>query len=427
MKKTIILSIVAMMAATSCLNLDFYPHNAISRYDVNEDDIQLFYYGLYNCSQYKPTLNGYFFDDIIGGDLVRAGGSSAGMGARDLIEGLVMPTGFVGGVWNGYYAWLYQVNCFIISANALPASSDKDKYLGTGYFFRGLIYYNLTAKWREVPIVDTPTNESLPKSSEAECWAYTEDNLRKAADLLGDFGGDNTFVSRQAAQALLARTLLAQGKLDAAAKCAETVITSGFFSLDSYDNIWSGATNKEVIFCYANTGAEENGLVMSSYFRGAPNYVPTSAFESQVVTSDERYPYLSYADGVYTTLNKYNTYGGYDPIVVCRLSEMYLISAEGKGRKDGVARLNDLRAKRGLAPHGVFTNDDSFIDAILAERRLELVQEGFRWFDLVRTGRYSTLMGLDPKYMVMPLPSAQVERSNGKLIQHTLWAAESSN
>lgn len=410
------------LALTSCLNLDFYPHNAISRYDVGEDNIDLFYYGLYNCSQYKPGTDGYFMKDIAGGDLRRAGSSGAGMTAQDMIAQLQIPaSGFVNGPWTSYYAWLYQVNCFIQSAEALPDSnSKKAKYLGTAYFFRGLIYYNLTSLWREVPVLAEPTNASVAKNSEAECWAFTEENLKNAISLLEDFGGDNTYVSKQAAQALMARTCLAQNKLSEAGQYAESVITSSFFSLDTYANIWDGTSNKEVIFCYANTGADENGVKMSNVFRGAPTYIPTSEFESAVLTSDERYPYLAFSDGVYLTFNKYNTYGGYDPIVVARLSEMYLISAEAKGRLDGVDRLNDLRVKRGLKEVLPFTTDEAFIDAILAERRLELATEGFRWFDLARTGRIETI-GLDAKYAVMPIPEAQIERSNGVLTQNPLW------
>lgn len=426
MKKTLILTLaLTILSATSCLKLDFYPHNSLSRYDIGADDIQQFYYGIYNLSQYKPTLSGYFCDDIIGGDLQRAGGSSAGWTARDLVTNLVMPNSFVG-FWSGYYAWLYQVNCFLISVKELPEGAEKNKYLGTGYFFRGLIYYELTSRWREVPILREPTNESIPKQAEAKCWAFAEENFLLAEKYLDNFSGDRTYLSKQAAQALLARTYLAQGKMTEAAAYAETVIGSGYFSLDSWEHIWDGDINgnTEVIFCYANLNEDEAGLQMSSYFRGNPSYVPTSDFEKNVLTNDERYPYLAYADGQYTTWNKYNTYGGYDPIIVTRLSEMYLISAEAKGKAAGLARLNQLREKRGLSALAEKATPDEFIDDILAERRLELAEEGFRWFDLVRTNRYCKVMDLPEKYTVLPILVTQIELSNGVLKQHPLWAGE---
>lgn len=422
MKRSIITILAIAVLSTSCLKLDFYPHNALSRYDIGEDDIELMWYGLYNCSQYKPGTDGYYYCDIIGGDVVRVGGSSAGLTPQLMIKDLVHPgSGFVNSPWTNYYAWLYQVNCFIASAEKLGSGPDVDRYLGTGYFFRGLIYYNLVTKWREVPVLREPTNDPVAKSSESDCWAFVEENLKDAVSLLGDYGGDNTYLSRQAAQALLARTYLAEGKYKEAAETAEAVITSGYFALDTYKNIWNETSNREVIFAYANISADENGVIMSNVFRGAPTYVPTTDFESQVTTSDERYPFLAYADGQYVTANKYNTYGGYDPIVIARLSEMYLISAEGRGRTDGLSRLNDLRTFRGLSAYDGFSSDEAFLDAILAERRVELIQEGFRWFDLVRTGKYTSTLGLGEQYCVLPVPETQIERSKGVLVQNPLW------
>ena len=426
MKKVIISVILILLGATSCLKMDFYPHNALSRYNIGEEEMPLFYNGLYNLSQYKPTSDGYYTNDILGGDLERTGGS-AGFSPAMQVQALVIPNGgFINGPWTGYYAWLYQVNCFLESAEQMSDDNmNKQLYLGTGHFFRGLIYYNLTSHWRSIPILRHPTNDPVPSSPEADCWALVEEEFQAAIDQLGVYAGDNTYVSKQAAQALMARTLLAEGKMTEAAQMAEAVITSGYFSLDTYENIWDKDKSSEVIFAYANNGADENGLIMSSLFRGSPSYVPTSGFEQVVLTNDERYGWLHYADGQYVTLNKYNTYGGYDPLMVTRLSEMYLISAEAKGRTDGLARLNELRAKRGLPALEAFSSDEAFVDAILAERRLELVGEGFRWFDLVRTGRYEKTLGLDSKYTVLPIPEEQINRSKGVLKQNPVW--ESTN
>ena len=422
MKKVIILLSVVLLAAASCRKMDFYPHNAYSRYNVGEEEMPLFYVGLYNCSQYKPTTEGYYAPDIMGGDLERAGGS-AGFTPAAQVQALVIPNGgFINGPWTGYYSWLYQVNCFIESALKMTDGADKELYRGTGHFFRGLIYYHLTSRWRSVPILRVPTNDPVASSSEADCWAFVEEELEAAAALLGPFSGDNTYVSRQAAQALLARTCLAQGKMSEAARYAETVITSGHFALDTYENLWDKDKSVEVIFAYSNAGADENGIKLGDMFRGSPQYIPTAEFGRQVLTNDERYGWLHYSDGRYITFNKYNTYGGYDPIMVTRLSEMYLISAEAQGRSAGLGRLNELRNKRGLPALEAFASEEEFVDAILAERRLELAGEGFRWFDLVRTGRYEATLGLDSRYNVLPIPEEQINRSKGVLKQNPVWA-----
>ena len=53
--------------------------------------------------------------------------------------------------------------------------------------------------------------------------------------------------------------------------------------------------------------------------------------------------------GAEPCINKYPSgQTGTDPVVMSRLAEMYLISAEAQGLSKGLGRLNDLRKERGL-------------------------------------------------------------------------------
>jgi hypothetical protein len=125
-------------------------------------------------------------------------------------------------------------------------------------------------------------------------------------------------------------------------------------------------------------------------------------------------------DGDETVLNKYNNINTTNPIIISRLAEMYLIAAEGLGTVGGgLQYLNTLREKRGL-PAVAAKNDAELLTAVLAERRLEFLGEGFRWFDLVRTGRFTSEVDLSEKYTVFPIP--QRERDlNPNLEQNELW------
>ena len=125
-------------------------------------------------------------------------------------------------------------------------------------------------------------------------------------------------------------------------------------------------------------------------------------------------------DGDETVLNKYNNLTSTNPIIVSRLAEMYLISAEGKGLSGGgLERLNQLRNKRGL-PDVSPKTEEEFLDAILAERRLEFLGEGFRWFDLVRTGKLEETLGMAEKYNIFPIPQTQIDL-NPNFKQNDLW------
>ena len=104
---------------------------------------------------------------------------------------------------------------------------------------------------------------------------------------------------------------------------------------------------------------------------------------------------------------------------------MYLISAEAQGLALGIDRLNQLRNYRGL-PSVSPATESAFLDAVLKERRLELFGEGFRWFDLVRTGKYEQVVGVDKKYTVFPIPSRELTL-NKELKQNPLWVASQSD
>ena len=113
---------VLLVFATSCNEMDQYPHNAVSSDNLTEEDAQLLLTGLYFYIQNKPTVNGYLTQDIVGGDLVRGGAT----GLKDpvlLVKDLVTPeSGFVSGPWDGFYTALYQVNSLIVAVDKLAAS-----------------------------------------------------------------------------------------------------------------------------------------------------------------------------------------------------------------------------------------------------------------------------------------------------------------
>lgn len=421
MKKIIytIISAVAFLGAVSCNVLDQYPHNGVSRDNLTEEDLELLYTGLYCYSQYKPSFEGYFQNDMAGGDFERGGGSSFATPELWIRDAILPTSGWASGPWQGYYAWLYQVNEFITAAQGKANDPDIREMLGGAYFFRGLIYYNLVSKYRIVPILRQATNAQVANATEAEGWEFVEENLNNAITMCPNFVNKN-YVSVQAAKAIMARAKLAQGKKIEAANLAIDVIGDSSFALEDFDLIFRGGENKEEIFTFIND-AEESGINFASqFYQPATTYVPTQKMIDLYASTDKRLNISVWADGDETVLNKYNNINSTNPIIITRLAEMYLIAAEGMGvGGGGIPYLNELRAKRGLAPVSP-KNDSEMITAVLNERRLEFLGEGFRWFDLVRTGRFSDELDLSEKYTVFPIP--QRERDlNPNLAQNELW------
>ncbi len=421
--KNIIISIVAAaLMLSSCNILDQYPHDAVSRDSVSETDLELLFVGLYNMSQYKPTFQGYFQNDITGGDFV-GGGSTIYPDAQTMIKNFVHPSvNWMNGPYTGYYALLYQINVFIALAQSAEQTDNVKEMLGVAYYFRALTYYNLTSKYREVPLMRVTSTEALPKSSEAECWALVNEDIQNAIAMCPTYTTKN-YVSVQAAKALAARIYLAQGNKELAGAYADELMGDPLFELsENFDALFRRGDNKEEIFTFSNL-TEDNGIAFAGNFvQPATTYVPSPAVIALYSASDRRADMSAYQDGDETILNKYVSKSTSDPIIISRLAEMYLISAECKGLAGGgLEILNSLRAVRGLgAVSPAPKNEEEFIDAILAERRLEFLGEGFRWFDLVRTGRLTTTLGLDEKYTVFPLPTRELDL-NGNLKQHILW------
>jgi hypothetical protein len=137
---------------------------------------------------------------------------------------------------------------------------------------------------------------------------------------------------------------------------------------------------------------------------------------------------------------KYAKAGGDDNIQVLRLAEMYLNRAEARTRKTtpdftgALSDLNEVRNRAGLADTtgtGVDTASE-ILNAIEYERGIEFIQEGHRWFNLVRTGNaLNTLTGIDrlngdpvsltnPGRQVFPIPSRDID-ANENLEQNSAY------
>lgn len=106
-----------------------------------------------------------------------------------------------------------------------------------------------------------------------------------------------------------------------------------------------------------------------------------------------------------------------------RYADVLLMAAEALnrgGRDDSEARtyLNEVRDRAGL--DGVEAAGNALTEIIYEERRKELVGEGHRFFDLVRTGRAAdNIDGFTTgKNELFPIPLEEIEFSQGNWEQN---------
>ncbi|MBO9572053.1 MAG: RagB/SusD family nutrient uptake outer membrane protein, partial [Chitinophagaceae bacterium] len=129
---------------------------------------------------------------------------------------------------------------------------------------------------------------------------------------------------------------------------------------------------------------------------------------------------------------------------IIRFAEVLLIHAEAENELNGptakaYASLNRIRKRAGLDPLTEGLSKDQFRDSVYLDRRLELVNEFQRYFDLIRqTGAASTGVGPEgrgtllinlqkvgknnvaAKHYLYPIPQLEIDR-NKKLTQNPGW------
>ena len=116
--------------------------------------------------------------------------------------------------------------------------------------------------------------------------------------------------------------------------------------------------------------------------------------------------------------------------MVLRYADVLLMLAEcyaQRGLQDDMDLANDcLEAVRGRAIDNLsytnYTDKDELLEEIATERRKELVCEGHRWFDLIRTGKAVEVMTayfqkttgyngvtVNENNLVQPIPLSQID------------------
>ncbi len=415
-----LLAVFACLAAVSCANLlDQFSPSAISSGGVTGLDVPSVRIGMYNRVQNAPGYQSYMIFDMLGGDVTSVNHSPIEIINNYLREGTSTQS-----QWNGYYAAIFQVNNTLSICEANPDAGMSVTAAGEAHYFRALLYLGLVTRFGDVPILRKNTQEDLPRDPAADVWRFIDEELAAAKLALGT-SPSYYYVSKDAVQALEARVRLYEGRNEEAAALAEELIKSGRYRFDSFSKIFGidHKSNSEAIFAFMNQTTESNITLGNQYYpydyvnKGTGNYILTDEITDLFLSGDNRKPASVLNVGGRNCLNKYPSgQAGCDPLFISRLGELYLISAEAQGYPAGVARLNELRKARGLGPAPA-SSPSTFLDAILKERRLELLGENHLFYDYVRTGRAVSALGIRETQQLFPLPAEEL-RLNPKLVQN---------
>ena len=332
--------------------------------------------------------------------------------------------------WSVMYKTVNQANLILKHVPEMGISESVRNFsLGNAYFSRAWCYFWIARIWGDAPLALTGYESTagdlyLPRAPKAEIFARIESDLTEAERYVTD-NSDKAVATPAAVQMLKADYALwmyrvaggGSSYLTMAEKAIEALNLSASRLESDYAQVFSSANklNKEVIFAFSCLTEDGSSIKISNQFysynhpnKGSYNYRPAGDVMTMYADNDLRKEVSITTLDNLNFVNKYPSgQTGSDPVVISRLAEMYLISAEAQGLNGGLDRLNELREKRGLdrvSPG----NEADFLDAVLQERRLEFLAEGFRWYDLVRTGKATQTLGTKDYQCLMPLPSREL-------------------
>jgi hypothetical protein len=324
----------------------------------------------------------------------------------------------------------------------------------------------------------------VDRTPKAEVYAQIELDLISAADNLSYVPSQEGRVTKGAAQALLGKVYLYQDKFTESADVLEKLINEGPYDLvTDYTTIFEleGENNIESVFevQYNDEQGAGFGCLQCSEgnvavgFSGVRSYVATPDSEGDIFSSGFSFNVpvqevvdefedgdlrkdvaildieawatqtgISYGTGYEHTgffnrkyiPRKRTTDAQGDRNITnpnnyrsIRFADVLLMAAEANNRKlssdDGKARshLNRVRQRAfGDMLHDISSSGSNLTDDIYHERRVELIGEGHRFFDLVRTGKAAQEIDgfVSGKHEVFPIPLIEIQLTGNRWTQN---------
>lgn len=307
-------------------------------------------------------------------------------------------------------------------------SDEKNKILGEAYFIRALGYFDLGRGWGGVQLQLKPTSDlsvlsGIKRSTLDETYAQVQTDLKQAESLLPEDATTRNRAQKSTARALRARLDLYRENWDSAEYYATQVINNTKYSLVKPYKLFftSPFLSSESVFELTFTSNDQNGFWNLWYpvsLGGQYTLKPSDSFVTKINDpniggSRKSLIATSKTNEIYGAL--YNTSAtSTDPAYIIRIAELYLIRAEARAKKakpDLAGAISDLDLVRARAdvPGTSATTQPEIIQAIEDENSIEFAFESHRWFDLARTKRTGTVLGItNSNYWLFPIPSSDI-------------------
>ncbi len=356
-------------------------------------------------------------------------------------------------------------------------ANRKKEIVGEAAFIRATAYFNLVRIYGDVPLIlkEVPaiSNANLEevypllyperKSKDSVYLQIIEDLEFSIANCM-DFSANKFVITKALAHAVLAEVYATYNAPEnvnwAKVKEHASAVSSNpnYSLMANFDDLWKAAPDGsgnayehsvETLFEVECSSWQTIGNWSFQMFYGTdwkkfntPSHDLVDAFaaagDTKRYQSSIKYEDITgvWSDQFWTAANypfcykeRVNEKGN---LMLWRIASSILLLAEAENELGNVSaaqtQLNRIRTRAGLANTSSSTKEDLRI-AIETERRLELAFEGYRWFDLVRTGRAIPVMQsatdhqkdygarLTTTRLVWPIPQTELDQ-NELLIQN---------
>lgn len=335
--------------------------------------------------------------------------------------------------WEATYHNIANCNTVLGNIDVVSDSALHVQLEGEAKFIRAYHYFNLVRLYGPMFLVTERISvdeaNTMERSAVGEVYDLIESDLLDAIDFLpASYDTDEKGrATTWAAKTLLAKVYLTLEDYEA----AETLLldvekNSGHRLLGSYDGVFSinNELNDEIIFAvtylkggfglgspFANYFAAKNASTDYISYSGDGYNCPTYSLYTAYESTDKRRDVTvanTFTNKSNVLVNGNNVLKYYSAVTtqydaendwpVLRFADVYLMLAEVKLHLDGVSDalpyLNYTRNRAGLLSYTEADIPDPLTCqfAIEDERRLEFAMENQRFFDLLRTGRFITVM-----------------------------------
>lgn len=333
--------------------------------------------------------------------------------------------------WYAIYATINQANQVIEKTQSLTDGQEKERkrIVAEATVIRSLAFFDLARTWGNVSIVKEATKsptqfDGVKQQSAHEVYQIVLNDILAVYDALSQ-PADHVHVNQAVADALLARVYLYLEDWEKAEVYASRVIANPFYSLGSIEDLLGTKGSSESIFELSYSSSFVND--QSSYWRSpndggrhewGPSKEVVTLLQDSAIGGDRKAFFSDYSTAQvpdYFVGNLYRSSSNDDNVILFRLAEAYLIRAEALAKQsapdlDGaLSDLNTIRVRSNVPAIASGVSQKDLIQLIEDENRVEFAIEPHRWFDLVRTGRATELLGIKSYQTLFPIPYNDIQ------------------